>query len=106
MSTSDIPIEDSDYETVPISFYIYFEGWQEEAAQGLAAELSERGFEVDLSWSEGADQWLVLATFQMETFPVGFDDLVAAMEQIAIDSGGTFDGWERPMSDKFLEEEP
>lgn len=101
----EAPSEDNDYETVPITFYTYFADWQEGAARELGAGLTELDFEVDVSWSEHADQWLVLATYEMEQFPVGFDDLVADVQQLAADHGGTFDGWERPMSDKFLEEE-
>ncbi|HSP81465.1 MAG TPA: ribonuclease E inhibitor RraB [Myxococcaceae bacterium] len=74
-----------------LSHYLYFRAQKE--GQAVAAELKKRGFEVESRKSADGVKWLVLATHRLESVE-DFPNVRDALEQLAEQHSGEYDGWE------------
>lgn len=75
-----------------VHFYFYFP--EEYQAHHAAASLANLQFETEINYSDYSNDWLCLATKQINMTSDRLSGLRNWMEKLAQRNGGKYDGWE------------
>lgn len=75
-----------------VQHYLYFP--QEQVSKSVAALLVKRGFDVENRLGADGFNWLVLAKHQIVPTEELLGKLRIALEVIALENDGEYDGWE------------